>query len=180
MTRRTNQSGGQRQTGWRRILVAGVLAIDVHGAAAAALTASDPTVKQPPAARAERIKESEGAVTMTTKSTIEGYFHGLEQRNGWDAYLADELVFTSYTTPNRQVAGKQAYLTATKGFYGSIRSFALRDLVVDGDTACALTHYELQRPGGEPFASDVAEIFKVKDGHITSFAIYFDSAPFPK
>jgi ketosteroid isomerase-like protein len=43
-----------------------------------------------------------------------------------------------------------------------------------------LTHYELKHPNGNIFSSDVAEIFTVKNGKITSFEIYFDTAPFPK
>lgn len=35
-------------------------------------------------------------------------------------------------------------------------------------------------PGRAPFASDVAELFTVRDGKIDSFAIYFDTAPYPK
>ena len=62
-----------------------------------------------------------------------------------------------------------------------IVSFELRELIVDGDKGCGLTRHELQPPnGGLRFSSDVAEIFVVKDGKITSFAIYFDTAPYPK
>jgi ketosteroid isomerase-like protein len=70
---------------------------------------------------------------------------------------------------------------ATKGFYSMIRRFEVRQLIVDGDAACALTRYDLQPPsGGAVFQSDVAEIFSVSNGKIDSFGIYFDSAPFPK
>jgi hypothetical protein len=43
-----------------------------------------------------------------------------------------------------------------------------------------LTRYELRRPDGVVFGSDVAEIFAVREGRIDSLGIYFDSAPFPK
>jgi ketosteroid isomerase-like protein len=56
---------------------------------------------------------------------------------------------------------------------------SVNELLVDGERACALTHYDLRPPVGNPFVSDVAEIFTVKNGKITSFAIYFDTAPFP-
>ena len=52
--------------------------------------------------------------------------------------------------------------------------------MTDGDRAVALTRYQLGGPGGASFSSDVAEVFSVANGKITSFAIYFDSAPFPK
>jgi ketosteroid isomerase-like protein len=55
----------------------------------------------------------------------------------------------------------------------------VRQLTVDGDRAVALTRYQLRGPTGD-FTSDVAEAFGVADGKISSFGIYFDTAPFPK
>jgi ketosteroid isomerase-like protein len=117
---------------------------------------------------------------MTTRTAIEGYFASLKQKKGWDSFLADDLVFTSFTSPVKQVTGKAAYLEATKRFYEGIVTFEVRDLLIDGDKACALTRYKLQRPERPAFESDVAEVFRVRDGKIVSFDIYFDSAPFPK
>jgi ketosteroid isomerase-like protein len=117
---------------------------------------------------------------MTAKTTVEGYFAALERKQDWPAYLSDEIVFTSFTSPNKTVRGKAAYLESTKRFYGMIKRFEVRGLIADGDRACALTRYELQPPGGPAFRSDVAEVFGVRDGKIESFDIYFDSSPFPK
>ncbi|HEX4783220.1 MAG TPA: nuclear transport factor 2 family protein [Candidatus Sulfotelmatobacter sp.] len=117
---------------------------------------------------------------MATKTVIEGYFAGLKQKKGWNSFLAEDMVFTSFTSPVKQVTGKGAYLESTKRFYGGILSFEVKNLLIDGDKACALTRYQLQRPGSPVFESNVAEIFRVRDGKILSFDIYFDSAPFPK
>ena len=48
-----------------------------------------------------------------------------------------------------------------------ITGVEVRDLIVDGDQACALTRYELQPPGRSAFGSDVAEVFGVRDGKIS-------------
>jgi ketosteroid isomerase-like protein len=56
----------------------------------------------------------------------------------------------------------------------------VKDLLIDGDKGCALTRYQLQPPAGPAFGSDVAEVFEVRDGKISSLDIYFDSSPFPK
>jgi len=56
----------------------------------------------------------------------------------------------------------------------------VKDLLIDGHKACALTRYQLQPPAGPAFSSDVAEVFEVRDGKINSLDIYFDSSPFPK
>jgi ketosteroid isomerase-like protein len=128
---------------------------------------------------AERLATSRGN-SMTTKATIEGYFSGLKQKKGWDSFLADDMVFTSFTSPVKQVTGKGAYLESTKRFYGGIVTFEVRDLLIGGDKACALTRYQLQRPQVPAFESNVAEVFRVRNGKIVTFDIYFDSAPFPK
>jgi ketosteroid isomerase-like protein len=128
------------------------------------------------AAIADRTKEND----MTTRDTIQAYFGSLKQKTGWDSFLSDDLRFTSFTSPNKRVEGRAAYLESTKRFYSMIAALEVRDLLVDGHKACALTRYELQPPGGPAFGSDVAEVFEVRDGKISSFDIYFDSSPFPK
>jgi ketosteroid isomerase-like protein len=118
---------------------------------------------------------------MTTRATIERYFDRLASRGDWESVFADEMTFASYTSPVKEAKGKATFLAATKRFYSSIGSVQVRELLVDGDRACALTRYEIRPPTGAPsFTSDVAEIFRVKGDAITSLEIYFDSAPYPK
>lgn len=117
---------------------------------------------------------------MTTRETIERYFDRLRGKNDWEGLLSEDLVFTTFAVPARQVRGRANYLESTKRFFSMITALEVRDILVDGDKACALTRYELQPPGGQTFASDVAEVFRVRDGMITSLDIYFDSSPFPR
>jgi len=117
--------------------------------------------------------------TMTTKEIIQRYFEELKKKGDWKSFLSDDLAFTSFTSPVKQVTGKAAYLESTKRFFAMIRSLEVRDLIIEGTKVCALTRYELQTPAGS-FQSDVAELFTVADGKISSLAIYFDTAPFPK
>lgn len=117
---------------------------------------------------------------MTTRDTVTRYLDLLRQQADWPSTLADDISFTSFTSPLRGLRGKDAFLQATKRFYSMIVSMEVRDLIVDGTHVCALTRYELKPPGGTQFSSDVAEIFVVENEKITSFAIYFDSAPYPK
>ena len=117
---------------------------------------------------------------MTTRDTIQSYFESLRAQSGWEAFLSDEMVFTSFTSPIKHVTGKGAYLEATKRFFPMIKALEIKGILVDGERACALTRYDLQAPGGAAFESHVAEIFEVRNGKIKSLNIYFDSAPFPK
>ena len=116
---------------------------------------------------------------MTTRQTIEAYFNALESGKGWQALFSEDMEFTSFTSPVMTIAGKEAFLEGTKRFYSTVRKMELRDLIIDGDRCCALTRYELRGPDGRAFSSDVAEIFSVAGGKITSFGIYFDTAPYP-
>ena len=118
---------------------------------------------------------------MTAEQTVETYYERLGQRSGWDALFSDDVAFTNFASPVRRVTGKATFLQATRRFYGSIGSLEVRELIVDGDRACALVRYEVRPPNGSPpFESHVAEFFTVQDGEIAAFAICFDTAPYPK
>ncbi len=117
---------------------------------------------------------------MSTREIVQAYFEALKQKGRWESLLADDLTFTSLTSPIKEVTGKAAYLESTKRFFSMVKSVEVRDLIIEGAKACALTRYQLQAPSGSRFQSDVAELFTVRNGKIAAFAIYFDTAPFPK
>ncbi|MGH6951024.1 MAG: nuclear transport factor 2 family protein, partial [Vitreimonas sp.] len=118
---------------------------------------------------------------LSTRAVVNAYFEALRSGGDWQAWLADDMAFTIYTSLVREVGGKQGYIEATRNFYSSIQTMQLRHVLVEGDRACAQTRYQLQPPSPSPaFTSDVAEIFTVQDGKIASFAIYFDTAPYPR
>jgi hypothetical protein len=103
------------------------------------------------------------------------------ERRDWISYLDEQLVFISATSPLKQVAGKEAALPGLRRFYSTISTMQIHEVIVEGSQACALTRYTVQPPGGRaPFQSDVAEIYTVTNDKISSFAIYFDTAPYPK
>src|SRR4029077_15825255 len=53
-------------------------------------------------------------LSMSTRNVIESYFKALQSRKGWESLLTADVVFTSFTIPNRQITGKPAYIEATK------------------------------------------------------------------
>jgi ketosteroid isomerase-like protein len=119
------------------------------------------------------------ATTRSTRQTIEAYFEALRAGAAWQDHLADDVVFASQGTPAKRVVGRGAVVASTKGFYGMIERVAVQDILIDGQRACALTRYRLRPPVGEPFDSEVAEVFRVANGRIAALSIYFDSAPYP-
>jgi ketosteroid isomerase-like protein len=117
---------------------------------------------------------------MSTKQIIQSYFDELKQKKQWETFLAEEMTFTSFVAPIKEVTGKSAYLQSTKQFFSVIADVDLKEIIIEGQKACVLSHYELKLPNGVGFGSDVAEIFTVNNGKITSLQIFFDTSPFPK
>jgi ketosteroid isomerase-like protein len=117
---------------------------------------------------------------MTIGQLVRNYFVALARKRDWESFLAEDFAFTSHAAPTRRLSGKEAYLASTQRFFSMVSSLEVKNLIVDGANACALTRYELRPPAGPAFHSDVAEVFVVKDSEIASLDIYFDSAPFPK
>jgi ketosteroid isomerase-like protein len=117
---------------------------------------------------------------MSTQDVVRHYFEELARKGNWESSLSDDLTFTSFTSPGKEVTGKAAYLESTRRFFSMIATVEVRDLIIEGAKACALTRYQLRAPNGSSFQSDVAEIFTVARGQIIALAIYFDTAPFPK
>jgi ketosteroid isomerase-like protein len=117
---------------------------------------------------------------MTTRDAIQAYFDRLNEKTDWESFLSEDLEFRSFGTPFKHVTGRPEFRESTKRFYSMIKTATVKEIIVDGARACALVRYELQPPGGPTLESHVAEVFTVRDDRITSFDIYFDSAPFPK
>ena len=112
---------------------------------------------------------------MTTKETIRSYFQRL-YGGDWEALLADDMQFVNNGTA--APPGKAAYVEATRRFMRTAKSVEVKKLLVDGDAACALTHYGLVSPKGNKGVCVVAEFFTVKDGRIDANEIVFDLAAF--
>lgn len=112
---------------------------------------------------------------MDTRQTVERYFKNL-YGGDWESLLAENIVFTNNGRENPR--GKDVYVEATRRFMQVAKSVEVRQLIVDGDAACAVTHYSLVSPKGNHSVCDVAEIFVVKQGKIQSSSIFFDLAAF--
>ena len=117
---------------------------------------------------------------MSTRAVVESYLDALKARKEWKEFFRDDVKFVSHVAPPKTVTGRAAFLESSRRFYSMIASVEVSALLVEGDRACALTRYRLQVPNGPSFFSEVAEIFQVADGKISSLEIYFDSSPFPK
>jgi len=85
----------------------------------------------------------------------------------------------TFTNNGKQLQGKDAALEGFRRFFSMVQSLEVKELIVDEEKASAVIRYALQSPKGNTFSSDVAEFISVKNGKFVSFAIYFDTAPYP-
>ncbi len=110
---------------------------------------------------------------MTTKEVIDRYYAGIEQKNGWQSVIADDIIFSS----GGQISNDN-YVTATSRFLNLVKASKVRELIIEGNKACAIVSYEIQSPKGNLATCDVAEILTVHNGKINSSSIFFDTGFF--
>ena len=116
---------------------------------------------------------------MNTKELLETYYNGLVQKNGWDSVLSDNFSFVggdmTKTTP---IEGKQAYIEVIKRFSQLFKTMRVKEMIIQDDKACVIGNYDYVFPNGKSINGDVAEIWKVKDGKLSSLTIFFDTLTF--
>jgi ketosteroid isomerase-like protein len=104
------------------------------------------------------------------------YYKGLYSRGDWHSMLSDDILLTG--TIAKESMGKEAFVN--NNFFKMVKGLKLKQMIVEDANACAIVNYDLISPKGKSFSSEVAEIWKVKDGKLSSLAIYFDTAAFQR
>jgi ketosteroid isomerase-like protein len=111
-----------------------------------------------------------------TREILSKYYEGLSKKGDWHSMLAEDILLTG--TIAKESRGKELFVN--NNFFKLIRGLRVKEIIVEDENACAIVNYDLMSPKGNNFQSDVAEIWKVKDGKLESLAIYFDTAAFQK
>ena len=112
----------------------------------------------------------------TIKEILNIYYQDLGSNGDWDSMLSDEISLTG--TIAKETKGKEQLVN--NNFFKMVRSLKVKNMIIENDTACAIVSYDLMSPKGKSFSSEVAEIWKAKDGKLEALAIYFDTADFQK
>lgn len=115
-------------------------------------------------------------MSTTTQETLRGYYDGIQQKSGWQAFVSDDIVFGG--TGVQATKGKEAFVEGNNQFLRAVSSSQVKEMIVEGEKACVIVHYELLSPKGNRASADVAEVSVVKNGKIASATIYFDTAAF--
>jgi len=118
---------------------------------------------------------------MTTKELLDIYYEGFAEKSGWEDVIADDFKFVSgdmtKTTP---VIGKSAYIEVINRFSKLFKSMRIKEMIIEGESACVIGNYDYEFPGGKNINGDVSEIWKVKGDKLDSLTIFFDTLSFDK
>jgi ketosteroid isomerase-like protein len=111
-----------------------------------------------------------------TLEILKRYYFGLSSKGDWHSMLSEDILLTG--TIAKESKGKEPFVN--NNFFKMVKGLKVLGTIVENEKACALVSYDLMSPKGKSFSSDVAEIWKVKNGKLDSLAIYFDTAAFQK
>ena len=111
-----------------------------------------------------------------TKELLDKYYDRLPKKGDWGSLLSDDFLLTG--TGVKESKGREAYMK--NNFFRGVLGLRIKNMIIDGDSACAIVNYDLMSPKGNKFTADVAEIWKARGGKLISIAIYFDTAYFQK
>lgn len=118
---------------------------------------------------------------MKTKELLETYYKGLNEKNGWDAVIADDFKFIGGDmTKQEPVVGKQAYIEILNRFGMLFKTMRAKEMIIDGNKAFVRANYDYVFPNGKAINADVAELWEVKNGKLDALTIFFDTEGFSK
>lgn len=110
------------------------------------------------------------------RELLQEYYDGVAKGGGWGHLLSEDFLLTG--TVAKESRGRDPYVN--NGFFKMVKALQLKEQVTEGESAFTIVRYDLVSPKGKAFASEVAELWRMKDGKLHSVAIYFDTAAFER
>lgn len=101
-------------------------------------------------------------------------FNGINA-GGWQSFMAEDIVSRHSL---KELHGREAYMEDAGRFFGVVKSVKVLQLIIDGDTACAVANYKLKSPEGNAGTCDIAEVLSVRHGETYSSTIFLDTLAF--
>lgn len=113
----------------------------------------------------------------TTKAVIKQFYDSAAAKSGeWQQYLADEVSFSVAAV--QKFAGKETFVKTYTMVLQAVEKMEVKQLIAEGNTACAIVAYDYVSSAGAKLHQDVAELWNVADGKITSFTLYYDESEY--
>lgn len=120
--------------------------------------------------------KTERETRPTMKELLEEYYRGLLKRGGWGHLLSEDFLLSG--TVAQESRERNAYVN--NSFFKMVKGLKVKEMIASGESAFALVSYDLVSPKGKNFSSEVAELWKARNGELVAVAIFFDTAGFAK
>lgn len=115
---------------------------------------------------------------MSTKDVIQSYYDSLNKKDDKRQELYSEDATFSDASRTLHAEGKAAVIQSFIPFLKAVESLKLKQMIVEGEHACAIVGYTYVNRKGQKMSQDVAEVWEVKDGKLTKLIIYLDLTAF--
>lgn len=115
---------------------------------------------------------------MSEKEIIERFYNDLNKKSDEWQNNIDENVAFSDASGKLNANGKNAFVQAFTSFLRAVEKVQLKQLIIAGESACAVVSYDYISPTGNKLHQADAEIWKIENGKIVSLTIYFDITEF--
>jgi ketosteroid isomerase-like protein len=111
---------------------------------------------------------------LTTKELVQRYYASLRNKDiTWQELYAENAVFSD-ASKTLNANGKTAVIQSFTPFLKGVKGVEVKQVITEGEDACAIINYDYVNPKGETMIQDVAEVWKIKGGQLSSLTIYFD------
>ena len=111
---------------------------------------------------------------MATRDLVQSYYDSLSQKNdSWQNLYSNDAVFSD-ASQTLIAKGKAAVIQSFVPFLKGVEGVKVKQMIVEGEKACAIVGYDYVNPKGQKMRQDVAEVWESKDGKLVKLTIYFD------
>lgn len=111
---------------------------------------------------------------MDTRELISGYYDSLNSKDDrWKSMWSQDATFSD-ASKTLEAQGRQAVIESFEPFLRGVESVEVVRSIVEGSAACFVVRYTYVNQKSETLTQDVAEVWTVRDGELTSLTLYFD------
>ncbi len=110
----------------------------------------------------------------STSDLVQDYYESLARKDDkWRELYSEDAVFSD-ASQTLNAKGRAAVIQSFTPFLKGVEGARVRQMIVEGENACAIVGYDYVNPKGQKMSQDVAEIWSVKNGKLAKLTIYFD------
>ncbi|HVH31363.1 MAG TPA: nuclear transport factor 2 family protein [bacterium] len=111
---------------------------------------------------------------MATRDLVQSYYDSLSQKNdNWQNLYSKDAVFSD-ASQTLTAKGEAAVIQSFVPFLKGVEGVKVKQMIVEGEKACAIVGYDYVNPKGQKMRQDVAEVWETRDGKLAKLTIYFD------